>query len=77
MGGGERWREEQKGTVSLHGWHQAEAQIIADISSELWQPQHGVLYVTCVKEVPVLMKVEPTEQILIQTGEQTHMHIYC
>lgn len=76
MGGDESWREEQKRTVGLHWWQQAEAQIIADISSELQQPQCGVLYFTYVKDVPVLIKVVATEQIVIQRrGVDTGIYI--
>jgi len=74
MGGDERWRE-QEGTVSVHGWHQAEAQIIADISSKLQQPQHGVHCVTRVKEVLVLIEVVPIEQIIIQRQGSRHICI--
>lgn len=75
MGGDERWREEQKGTVNLHWWHEGEAQKTADISRELQQPQHGVLYVTHVKEVPVPIKVVPAEQIIQRRGVDTYTYI--
>lgn len=71
MEGNERWREEQKGTVNLHWWHEGEAQKTADISRELQQPQHRVLYVAHAKEVPVPIKVMPTEQRIQRRGVDT------
>lgn len=49
---------------------------MADVSSELQQPQCGVLYVTHVEDAPVLIKVVPAEQIVIQRQGSKYICIY-